>query len=87
MVRIYVGRDSDTRKRKYIDKFIHGWLRSAHGHLNRMLAEQGLGRNVRSSRQTVGQYLDHWLQSIAVSRESVSASTPEIVAYATAASK
>jgi integrase len=26
-----------------------------------MLAERDLGRNIRSSRQTVGQYLDHWL--------------------------
>jgi hypothetical protein len=26
-----------------------------------MLAERDLGRNVRSSQQTLGQYLDHWL--------------------------
>ncbi|MGD0157925.1 MAG: tyrosine-type recombinase/integrase [Terracidiphilus sp.] len=42
-------------------KFIHGGLRSAQAHLNRKLAERDLGRNIRSSRQTVGQYLDHWL--------------------------
>jgi len=41
---------------------IHSWgLRSAQAHLNRKLAERDLGRNIRSSRQTVGQYLDHWL--------------------------
>ena len=61
LVRIYVGRDPETRKRRYIGKFIHGGLRSAQAHLNRMLAERDLGRNIRSSRQTVGQYLDHWL--------------------------
>ncbi|MFY9936157.1 MAG: tyrosine-type recombinase/integrase [Silvibacterium sp.] len=61
MVRIYVGRDRETRRRKYVGKFIHGVLRSAQAHLNRMLSERDLGRNIRSSRQTVGQYLDHWL--------------------------
>src|ERR1035441_3673344 len=44
---------------KYIGKFIHGGLRSAQVHLNRMLAERDLGRNIRSSPQTVGQFLDH----------------------------
>jgi integrase len=61
LVRIYVGRDPETRRRKYVGKFIHGGLRSAQAHLNRKLAERDLGRNIRSSRQTVGQYLDHWL--------------------------
>ena len=61
MVRIYVGRDRETRRRKYVGKFIHGGLRSAQAHLNRMLSERDLGRNIRFSRQTVGQYLDHWL--------------------------
>ena len=61
LVRIYVGRDPETRRRMYIGKFIHGGLRSAQAHLNSKLAERDLGRNIRSSRQTVGQYLDHWL--------------------------
>jgi len=61
LVRIYVGRDPQTRRRRFIGKFIHGGLRSAQAHLNRMLAERDLGRNIRSSRQSVGQYLDHWL--------------------------
>jgi hypothetical protein len=62
MVRIYVGRDPETRKRRYIGKSIHGGLRAAQAHLNRMFAERDLGRNIRSSRQTLGQYLDHWLE-------------------------
>lgn len=61
LVRIYVGRDSETRRRRYVGKFIHGGLRSAQAHLNRMLAERDLGRNIRSSRQTLSMYLDHWL--------------------------
>jgi integrase len=61
LVRIYVGRDPESGRRMYRGKFIHGGLRSAQVHLNRMLAERDLGRNIRSPRQTVGQYLDHWL--------------------------
>lgn len=61
LVRIYVGRDPETRRRRYIGKFIHGELRSAQAHLNGMLAERDHGRNIRSSQQTVGQYLDHRL--------------------------
>jgi integrase len=61
MVRIYVGRDSETRRRIYIGKTIQGGLRAAQAHLNRMLGERDLGRNISSSRQTLGQYLDHWL--------------------------
>jgi len=61
LVRIYVGRDSETRRRRYVGKFIHGGLRSAQAHLNRMLAGRDLGRNIRSSRQTLSMYLDHWL--------------------------
>jgi integrase len=61
MVRIYVGRDPETGKRQYVGKCIHGGLRAAQAHLNKMLAERDLGRNIRSFRQTLGQYLDHWL--------------------------
>ena len=61
MVRIYAGREPETGRRKYIRKSIHGGLRAAQAHLNHMLAEQELGRNIRSSRQTLDQYLDHWL--------------------------
>jgi len=43
MVRIYVGRNPETRKRKYIGKSIHGGLRVAPAHLHRMLAERDLG--------------------------------------------
>jgi len=54
MVRIYAGRDPETGKRRYIGKAIHGGLRAAQAHLNKMLAERDLGRNriwVRASRE------------------------------------
>jgi len=71
LVRIYVGRDSETRRRRYVGKFIHGGLRSAQAHLDRMLAERNLGRNIRSSWQTLDMYLDHWLNICACPRLQV----------------
>jgi len=62
LVRIYVARDPETRKRKYVGKFIHGGLRFAQTHLDRMFAERDLGRNIRASRQTLGEYLDHLMR-------------------------
>ncbi len=61
LVCIYFGREPETRRRKYIGKFIHDGLRSAQAPLKRILAERDLGRNIRLSQQTLGQYLDHWL--------------------------
>ncbi len=61
LVRVYVGRDPETRRRRYASKSIRGGLRGAQAHLIRMLAERDLGRNIRSFGQTVDQYLDHWL--------------------------
>ena len=62
VVRVYVGRDRETKKRKYLNKTIHGGLRDAQAHLNRMLGERDLGRNLDSSKRTLNQYLDRWLE-------------------------
>ena len=37
VVRIFVSRDAETKKRKYISKTIHDGLRDAQAHLNKML--------------------------------------------------
>ena len=68
VVRVYVGRDAETKKRKYLNKTIHGGLRDAQAHLNRMLSERDLGRNLDSSKQSLNQYLDRWLEVCAKPR-------------------
>jgi hypothetical protein len=68
LVRIYFGRDPETGRLKYICKSIYGGLRFAQAQLNRMLAEQDFGRNIRSSRRTPSQHLDHLLDICASSR-------------------
>jgi hypothetical protein len=57
LVRVYLGCDAETKKWKYLNKTAHGGLRSAQAHLNPILGERDLGRNLDSSKQTLNQYL------------------------------
>jgi hypothetical protein len=50
---VYVGRDAESKKRKYLNKTIHGRLRDAQTYLNRMLGEGDLRRNLDSSKLTL----------------------------------
>lgn len=68
LVRVYNGRDVDTKKRKYVNQTVHGGLRDAQAHLNKMLGERDRGRNLDSSKQTLNQYLDRWLEVCAKPR-------------------
>ena len=68
LVRVYGGRDAESKKRKYLNKTIHGGLRDAQAHLNRLLSERDLGRNLDSSKQTLNLYLDRWLEVCAKPR-------------------
>ena len=40
LVRVYNGRDPETKKRKYLNQTVHGGLRDAQAPLNRMLGER-----------------------------------------------
>ena len=68
LVRVFMGCDVETKKRKYLNKTIHGGLRDAQAHLNRMLSERDCGRSIDSSKQTLNQYLDRWLEVCAKPR-------------------
>jgi integrase len=68
LVRVYNGRNSETKKRRYLNQTIHGGLRDAQAHLNKMLGERDRGRNLDSSNQTLNQYLDSWLELCAKPR-------------------
>jgi hypothetical protein len=68
LVRVYNGRDPESKKRKHLNQTIHGGLRDAQSHLNKILAERDRGRNLDSSRQTLNQYLDRWLDVCAKPR-------------------
>ena len=57
LVRVYSGRDAETKKRKYLNQTIHGGLRDAQAHLNKMLGQRDRGQNLDSSKQRLNQYL------------------------------
>jgi integrase len=68
LVRVYNGRDPESKKRKYLNDTVHGGLRDAQTHLNKMLGERDRGRNLDSSKQTLNQFLDRWLEVCAKPR-------------------
>ncbi len=68
LVRVYNGHDPETKKRKYLNQTIHGGLRDAQAHLNKMLGERDRGRNLDSSKQTLNEFLDRWLELCAKPR-------------------
>ena len=68
LVRVYTGRDSETKRRTYLNQTIHGGLREAQAHLNKMLGERDRGRKLNSSKQTLDQYLNRWIELCAKPR-------------------
>lgn len=60
LVRVYLGRDRETRKRTYHNRTIYGSLRYAQAYLTRRLHERDLSRGVEGLQVTVDEFLDHW---------------------------
>ena len=63
LVRVYLGRDRETRRRTYHNRTIYGSLRYAQAYLTRKLHERDLSRGVEGLQVTVDEFLDHWLKT------------------------
>src|SRR3984885_11800332 len=63
LVRVYLGRDSEMRKRTYHNQTVYGSLRNAQAYLTRSLHERDLSRGVQGLQVTVDEFLDHWLKT------------------------
>src|SRR5580700_2170554 len=63
LVRVYLGRDSEMRKRTYHNRTIYGSLRHTQAYLTRRLHERDLSRGVEGLQVTVDEFLDHWLKT------------------------
>jgi integrase len=63
LIRVYLGRDHETKKRKYHNRTIHGSLREAQGYLTRKLRERDLGRDLEGAKITLNEHLDRWLET------------------------
>ena len=68
LVRVYLGRDRETHKRKYYNRTIHGSLRQAQTHLTKKLHERDLSRGVEGVQVTLDEFLDHWLKTAVKSK-------------------
>jgi integrase len=61
LVRVYVGRDPQTGRRKYEGHTVHGTKKDAQTYLNGKLRERDLGTYVSAQRITIGALLDDLL--------------------------
>jgi integrase len=68
LVRMYLGRDAQTRERKYFNHTIHGPAKQAQMYLTKKLRERDLRRGVEGIELTLDEYLDRWLQTAAKPR-------------------
>jgi integrase len=64
-VRVYLGRDPDSGRRRYLNHTIRGSFRAAQHFLNTRLAKRGQGRELANPAMTLNQYLDRWLEMAA----------------------
>jgi len=65
VVRIFMGRDWKTRKRKYLNKTIHGTKKDARRYLNAAWRDRDLGTFAEPSSEPLSKYLDQWLETAA----------------------
>ena len=68
LVRVFIGRDSDTGKRQYQNKTIHGTKKDAQRYLTESLRDRDMGIVVEPETSSLGRYLDKWLESSAKPR-------------------
>ena len=65
LVRVFLGRDRETRRRRYYNRTVHGTARRAQEYLTKMLRERDLGRGLEGSEITIDSYLTRWLDTAA----------------------
>lgn len=70
LVRVFLGRDTDTGKRRYMNKTVHGTAKDAQKFMNGTLRDIDLGQFVPPSQMTVSDFFDHWLETAARPRVS-----------------
>lgn len=64
-VRIFLGRDSKTHKRRYVNYTVEGTRKTAEQFKTARLREIDQGTYVEPTRLTLSEYLDQWLISVA----------------------
>jgi integrase len=62
LVRVYQGRDPETRRRRYFNRTLRGSFHAARQVLNSQLAACAEERELVGAQMTLNQYLDRWLE-------------------------
>lgn len=62
LVRVFLGRDLRTRRRRYHNRTVRGTLRVAQRYLNSRLRERERQREYEGNKILCNEYLDRWLQ-------------------------
>lgn len=65
LVRVFLGRDRETRRRRYLSRTIHGPVRQAQSYLNKVVGERDLGRCGEGVTVTLDEFLERWLDNAA----------------------
>src|SRR5208282_3640733 len=60
LVRVFLGRDRHTERRRYHNRTVHGPVRNAQEYLTKMLRERDLGRQVEGAQVPLDAYLDRF---------------------------
>jgi len=68
LVRVFLGRERETRKRRYHNRTVRGPVRNAQHYLNKVLREHDLGRQLDGAHVTLNEYLGRWLITAAKPR-------------------
>jgi hypothetical protein len=63
LIRVYLGRDHETKKRNYHNRTVHGSMGEAQTYLTRKLRERDLGRDLEGAKITLNEYLDRWIET------------------------
>jgi integrase len=63
LIRVYLGRDHETKKRNYHNRTIRGSIREAQAYLTKKLRERDLGRDLEGAKITLNDYFLRWLET------------------------
>jgi integrase len=63
LCRVYLGADSQTGKRRYLNKTIHGTKNDAQKWLNDALLRKDMGELVEASTMLMSEFLERWLET------------------------
>ena len=79
LVRVFLGRDTVTGKRRFFNQTVHGRKRDAVELCTRLLRERDTGRLAEPTRESVSEFLDRWIATKVRLRERTRADYKSLI--------